>query len=95
MATIKTFELTKSDWKKLGKVGLTDGGEGNGFANTTKNFDNNISCGSRKPTLIRVGGNQLIFAVMYVDGCFYPVWWKQWSGDINYGISKQGEILAF
>lgn len=92
MATIPQFELTKADWKKLEKVGLTDGGQGNGFANTTDNFDNNISCSRIKPTFIRIEGNELLFAVKYVDGCFYPVWWKQWSGDIDYGVSKQGEI---
>ena len=61
---MKTYQLSKSDWNNLNKLGLVDG-VGNGFANTTDKFDDNIICGANKPTFIQV--KQTIFAVKPVS----------------------------
>ena len=92
-----TSKLTKRDWNKLYELGLTDGGVGNGFANTTDKFDDNILCNSFSHTYINVG--KIIYMVKYVSGCFYPVWLKGYELNLTketcYEIKKDGEIIRF
>lgn len=90
--TMETYKLTKADWNKLNKLGLVDDGIGNGFANTTDKFDDNITCNSVAPTYVYVEGGKFTFMVQYVSGCFYPVWHKTFTDKVNFVVNKKGEI---
>ena len=76
------FKMTKTDWKLLRKLNLIDEGEGNGFANTTEHFDNNIFCNSHSFTGI-VTNSVFMYVVGYRSGCFYPVWFKMYNSINN------------
>ena len=89
---METFKLTKTDWGKLGRLNLTDGSIGNGFANTTKNFDSSIICSSSYPTYIKLEGPKYVFKVQYFSGCFYPIWQKVLKAEPNYLVDKKGNI---
>lgn len=91
----QTYELSKADWNKLSAVGLTDGGIGNGFANTTAKFDDNIFCSRLKAATISFETMRYTFLVKYVDGCFYPVWRKTFIQKADYFINKKGEIVKW
>ena len=81
------FKMTKTDWKVLRKLNLIDGGEGNGFADTTEHFDNNIICNSHSFTGI-VTNSVFMYVVSYKDGCFYPVWFKMYNLINNKKVSR-------
>lgn len=83
---MKHFQLSKSDWKNLITFNIVDG-EGNGFANTTKDFEKLVSI-SRFPTIIRV--KNTYYEVRYVSGCFYPVWRKTNRVLEHYHIKQVG-----
>ena len=85
------YKLTNADWKRLNKLNLVDG-VGNGFANTTENFDDNIWC-SRIPTKIKIEGTAYTYLVMYVSGCFYPVWAKTFCNGCDFIVEKSGKIV--
>ena len=91
MGGILASALTNADWKRLNELNLVDG-VGNGFANTTKNFDDNIWCSSIKPTKIKICGTAYTYLVMYVSGCFYPVWAKAFLNDCDFIVEKNGKI---
>jgi hypothetical protein len=88
---METYQLSKADWNKLNKLGLVNGA-GNGFANTTDKFDNNIWCNSHTPTHLHIKGNQYTFIVQYVSGCFYPIWRKSFVSKVDFFVDKNGEI---
>jgi hypothetical protein len=69
---MKTLKLSKANWKLLGNYNLTNGNEGNGFANTTQECDKLINISSFRNTYIKV--KNTLFVVRYYDGCFYPCW---------------------
>jgi len=91
---MQTYQLTKADWKKLENANLTDGGIGNGFANTTDHFDNNILCSKHRPTFIVI--KNTIFIVQYYSGCFYPCWLKVYDdlskADYFIQVGKNNEL---
>lgn len=64
--------LTKKNWELLISFGIVDG-EGNVFANTTKEFDNLITISST-PKYIKI--KSAVYEVSYRSGCFYPLWYK-------------------
>ena len=69
---METLKLSKVDWKLLGNYNLTNGNEGNGFANTTVECDSLINISSYCNTYIKV--KNTLFVVRYYSGCFYPCW---------------------
>ena len=81
------FKMTKTDWKVLRKLNLIDGGEGNGFANTTEYFDNNIICNGHSFTGI-ITKSVFMYVVSYQSGCFYPVWFKMYNSINNKKVSR-------
>jgi hypothetical protein len=83
------YPLTKKNWKILNDLGLVDG-VGNGFANTTKKFDDNILCSSFDYTIIKI--NKTMYAVKYYSGCFYPCWTIVYDVNPNYTINKDSSI---
>lgn len=82
------YQLSKSNWNTLEKMGLTDGGQANGFTNTTQFFDENIVCSSSYATHIKIGST--IFRVQYVSGCFYPIWSKEYVTEPDYEVTNKG-----
>ena len=83
------YPLTKKHWTKLNNLGLVEG-VGNGFANTTKKFDDNILCVNWCYTIILI--DRTTYAVKYYDGCFYPCWSIVYHVNPQYKINKQSEI---
>ena len=81
------FKMTKTDWKVLRKLNLIDGGEGNGFANTTEHFDNNIICNGHSFTGI-ITKSVFMYVVSYQSGCFYPIWFKMYNSINNKKVSR-------
>lgn len=65
-------DLTRKNWELLISYGIVDG-EGNGFANTTKEFDKLITISST-PKYIKV--KSAVYEVSFRSGCFYPIWNK-------------------
>ena len=81
------FKMTKTDWKVLRKLNLIDGGEGNGFADTTEHFDNNIICNGHSFTGI-ITKSVFMYVVSYQSGCFYPIWFKMYNSINNKKVSR-------
>jgi hypothetical protein len=65
-------KLSKANWKTLVRFGVVGNIGGNGFSNTTKEFDNEFTVSSRYVAIIKVKNK--LYGVSYIDGCFYPVW---------------------
>lgn len=73
-SNINFTDLSKKDWDKLNSLNIVTG-FGNGFANTTDEFEAIFPI-NRTLKFISVGGGWTIYGVSYQDGCFYPIWKK-------------------